>query len=120
MRWFARHYQVDMSEALYPDFGAYPNFNSFFTRALRPESRPITQVSTQICCPVDGTISQFGKIQRTNIFQAKQHTYSLVEILGDVETRARPYIDGQFATMYLSPGDYHRSIQTTFLLCRGQ
>jgi phosphatidylserine decarboxylase len=106
--WFIRHYKVDMSEALEPDPEAYPDFNSFFTRALRPEARPIDQESGQISCPADSTISQLGDIQGAQIFQAKGHTYSLVELLGGSEERARPYISGRFATMYLSPGDYHR------------
>ena len=97
--WFIRHYKVDMSEALEPDPGVYPDFNSFFTRV---------QESGQISCPADSTISQLGDIQGKQIFQAKGHTYSLVELLGGSEERARPYIGGRFATTYLSPGDYHR------------
>ena len=107
-RWFIRHYNVDMSEAMEPEPHAYPDFNSFFTRALRPEARPVVHGAGQICCPNDGAISQLGDIQGMQIFQAKGHTYSLVELLGGSEERARPFLDGQFATMYLSPGDYHR------------
>jgi phosphatidylserine decarboxylase len=107
-RWFIRHYHVNMAEALEPNPDAYPDFNSFFTRALRPEARPVVHEAAQICCPNDGAISQLGDIQETQIFQAKGHTYSLVELLGGSEERARPFIDGRFATMYLSPGDYHR------------
>jgi len=97
-----------MSEALEPDSNNYPDFNSFFTRALRPEARPVAQEAGQICCPADSAISQLGDIQGEQIFQAKGHTYSLVELLGGSEERAQPYIGGRFATMYLSPGDYHR------------
>ena len=107
-RWFIRRYKVDMSEALQPDPEAYPDFNSFFTRALRPEARPIVQESGQISCPADSTISQLGDIHRAQIFQAKGHVYSLVELLGGSEERARPFFGGRFATTYLSPGDYHR------------
>jgi phosphatidylserine decarboxylase len=107
-RWFIRRYNVDMSEALEPNADAYPDFNSFFTRALRPEVRPIVHDAGQICCPNDGAISQIGDIQGTQIFQAKGHTYSLIELLGGSEARAQPFIDGRFATAYLSPGDYHR------------
>lgn len=107
-RWFIRHYNVDMSEALESDPDAYPNFNSFFTRALRPKVRPVVKETGQICCPADSAISQLGNIQDTQIFQAKGHAYSLVELLGGSEERARPYMGGRFATMYLSPGDYHR------------
>ena len=107
-RWFIHHYNVDMSEALEPDPEAYPNFNNFFTRALRPEARPVVQEAGEICSPADSAISQLGDIQGTQIFQAKGHTYSLLELLGGSKERARPYIGGRFATMYLSPGDYHR------------
>jgi phosphatidylserine decarboxylase len=107
-RWFIRHYNVDMSEALEPDSNTYPDFNSFFTRALRPEARPVVQKAGQICCPADSTISQLGDIQGTQIFQAKGCTYSLVELLGGSEERAQPFVGGRFATTYLSPGDYHR------------
>ena len=107
-RWFIRHYNVNMSEALEPDPDAYPEFNSFFTRAVRPETRPVVQGAEQICCPSDGAISQLGDIQGEQIFQAKGHSYSLIELLGGSEERARPFVGGRFATTYLSPGDYHR------------
>jgi phosphatidylserine decarboxylase len=107
-RWFIYHYNVDMSEALESDPNAYPDFNSFFTRALHTEARPVIQEAGQVCFPADGAISQLGDIQRTQIFQAKGYTYSLVELLGGSEERARPFVGGQFATTYLSPGDYHR------------
>ena len=107
-RWFIHHYNVDMSEALETNPNVYPDFNSFFTRALRPEARPIVQEAGQICCPADSAISQLGDIQGEQIFQAKGHTYSLLELLGGSEERARPYVGGRFVTTYLSPGDYHR------------
>jgi phosphatidylserine decarboxylase len=107
-RWFVHHYNVNMSEALETDSSAYPNFNSFFTRALHPEARPVVQEAGQICFPADGAISQLGNIQGLQIFQAKGHTYSLVELLGGSEERAQPFIGGRFVTTYLSPGDYHR------------
>ncbi len=107
-QWFIHRYRVDMSEALESDPAAYPNFNSFFTRALRPEARPIVHDAGQICCPNDGAISQLGDIHGSQIFQAKGRTYSLIELLGGSEERARPFLGGRFATMYLSPGDYHR------------
>ena len=106
--WFIRHYNVDMSEALQPNLDTYPDFNSFFIRALRPETRPVVPGAGQICCPSDGAISQLGDIRGQQIFQAKGHSYSLVELLGGSEERARPFIEGRFATTYLSPGDYHR------------
>ena len=107
-RWFVRHYNVDMAEALEPDPNAYPDFNSFFTRTLRPEARPVAQEAGQICFPADSAISQLGDIHGEQIFQAKGHTYSLIELLGGSKERARPFEDGRFAIMYLSPGDYHR------------
>jgi phosphatidylserine decarboxylase len=91
-RWFIRRYNVDMTEALERDPDAYPDFNGFFTRALRPEARPVVQGAGQICCPADGAMSQLGDIQGTQIFQAKGHTYSLIELLGGSEERARPFI----------------------------
>jgi len=107
-RWFIHRYNVDMSEAQESDPDAYPDFNSFFTRALRPEARPMAQEAGQIYFPADSAISQLGDIQGEQIFQAKEHTYSLIELLGGSEERARPFVNGRFATMYLSPGDYHR------------
>jgi phosphatidylserine decarboxylase len=107
-RWFIRRYHVNMSEALESDADAYPDFNGFFTRALRPEARPVAQDAGQICFPADGAISQLGNIQGERIFQAKGHTYSLIELLGGSEQRARPFTGGRFVTTYLSPGDYHR------------
>ena len=106
--WFIRRYRVNMSEALEPDPDTYPDFNSFFTRALRPGVRPIVQGIGEIACPSDGAVSQLGVIEGDRIFQAKGRTYSLVELLGGSEERARPYVGGSFATLYLSPGDYHR------------
>lgn len=107
-RWFIQHYDVDMSEARESDPNVYLDFNSFFTRALRPDARPIVQEAGQIACPADSTISQLGDIQGKQIFQAKGHNYSLIELLGGFEERAKPYIGGRFVTTYLSPGDYHR------------
>lgn len=106
--WFIRRYKVNMSEAVEPDPTAYPNFNSFFTRALRPGVRPMVEGAGQIACPNDGAVSQLGAIKGDRIFQAKGRSYSLVELLGGSEERAQPYVGGSFATLYLSPGDYHR------------
>jgi phosphatidylserine decarboxylase len=106
--WFIRHYHVDMSEALEPDPDAYPDFNQFFTRALRADTRPIVAQPGQIACPSDGATSQLGGIDEERISQAKGHTYSLIELLGTAEAGAKPFVGGRFATTYLSPGDYHR------------
>ena len=106
IRHFAARYGVDMSEAANPDFAAYASFNDFFTRALRPGVRPLAQAD--LLCPVDGAISQFGPIEHDQIFQAKGHRYSTTALLaGDAEA-ARAYEGGHFATLYLSPRDYHR------------
>src|SRR5262245_14341005 len=74
IRKFAAHYKVNMAEALEPDLGAYASFNDFFTRPLRPGVRPISDAA--FICPVDAAISQFGPIERDQIFQAKGHSYS--------------------------------------------
>lgn len=107
IRRFAARYNVDMSEALEPDLGAYENFNAFFTRALKPGARPLDSDSKSILCPADGGVSQLGPIHQDQIFQAKGHSYSLSDLLAD-EADAQTYIGGQFATVYLSPRDYHR------------
>lgn len=108
MRWFVRRYGVRMNEAAEPDLAAYPDFNSFFTRALRPGVRPLPSNPLQPCCPVDGYVSQVGRIRNGRLFQAKGQLFSLVELLGGDDARAAPFRDGEFATLYLSPGDYHR------------
>jgi phosphatidylserine decarboxylase len=107
-RWFIRHYRVDMSEAVEPDPEAYPDFNRFFTRALRPEVRPIVAQSGQIACPSDGAIINLGESEGERVLQAKGYTYSLIELLGGSKARAQAFVGGRFATTYLSPGDYHR------------
>ena len=106
IRWFVRRYGVDMSEAAEPDVAAYASFNDFFTRALRPDARPLAQAD--LVCPVDGAISQFGRIRGNQIFQAKGHDYSTPALLGGDAGLAAQFDDGHFATLYLSPKDYHR------------
>ncbi|MCU7905161.1 MAG: archaetidylserine decarboxylase [Candidatus Thiodiazotropha sp. (ex Epidulcina cf. delphinae)] len=101
-------YQVDMQEALESDPTKYRSFNDFFTRALHPEARPITQESHLLACPADGTLSQAGDIKDGRLFQAKGHDYSLLELLGGDPEMSRLFKDGGFATIYLSPRDYHR------------
>jgi phosphatidylserine decarboxylase len=101
-------YQVDMSLAQEPDPACYACFNDFFTRALRPDVRPLDPAADALLCPVDGTLNQLGEIHKGRIFQAKGRDYSLLELLGgDKEWEAR-FADGYFATLYLSPRDYHR------------
>ena len=106
--WFIKQFQVEMSEAAESDPHAYKHFNAFFTRALRPDARPLVEGEQNITSPVDGTVSQAGSIESGKIFQAKGHNYSLIELLGGSETRAAPFMDGTYATIYLSPRDYHR------------
>ncbi len=106
IRWFVGKYGVDMSEAANPDITSYASFNEFFTRALRPGARPIAD--SDLVCPVDGAISQFGAIDRDQIFQAKGHSYSTTALVGGDATLAARFQDGHFATIYLSPRDYHR------------
>lgn len=106
IRWFVGKYQVNMGEAANPDITAYPTFNAFFTRALKPGARPLAQAA--LVCPVDGAISQLGAIARDQIFQAKGHHYSTTALVGGDAALAANYQDGHFATIYLSPKDYHR------------
>ncbi len=103
---FARRYRVDMSEAAEPNLLAYGNFNDFFTRALRPDARPIA--AAELVCPVDGAISECGAIAGEQIFQAKGHHYSIRALLGGDVDLAKKFENGAFATLYLSPRDYHR------------
>ncbi|MCO7227426.1 archaetidylserine decarboxylase [Pleionea sp. CnH1-48] len=105
---FAKHYGIDMSLAQEPNLEAYDSFNDFFTRAIRPEVRPICDEPNTMACPVDGAVSQFGPIKEGRIFQAKGHDYSATELLGGDQALGNLYKNGQFCTIYLSPKDYHR------------
>jgi phosphatidylserine decarboxylase len=104
--WFVRRYGVEMAEAAEPNIARYKTFNDFFTRALRPGARPLAPADW--VCPVDGAISQFGAIGGGRIFQAKGHDYSATALVGGDATLAAPFDNGHFATLYLSPRDYHR------------
>lgn len=106
IRWFVNRYQVNMAEAANPDITAYPTFNEFFTRPLKEGARPMA--TAPWVCPVDGAISQFGAIDKDQIFQAKGHNYSTTALVGGDATLARQFDNGAFATLYLSPRDYHR------------
>jgi phosphatidylserine decarboxylase len=106
IRWFVGRYGVDMSEALEPDITRYRSFNDFFTRALKPGARPLA--TADLVCPVDGSISRYGAIERDQIFQAKGHHYSTTALVGGDRQLAAQFEDGSFATLYLSPKDYHR------------
>jgi phosphatidylserine decarboxylase len=104
--WFVNKYQVDMAQAAQPDIAAYAHFNDFFTRALHSDARPLAKA--RWLCPVDGAISQFGTIENGQIFQAKGHSYSATALVGGDSARAAKFDKGSFATLYLSPRDYHR------------
>ena len=106
IRWFVGKYGVNMAEAANPDIGSYPTFNEFFTRALKPGVRPLA--AADLVCPVDGAISQFGAIEGDRIFQAKGHHYSTTALVGGDRELAAQFEGGSFATIYLSPRDYHR------------
>jgi phosphatidylserine decarboxylase len=105
---FIRRYQVDLSIAKLEKVDDYPNFNSFFTRQLKPLYRPITEGHDHIASPVDGCVSQAGKINQYSLFQAKGRTYNLNELLGGRTDLAKHFEDGEFTTLYLAPKDYHR------------
>ncbi|MBD8575580.1 phosphatidylserine decarboxylase [Pseudomonas syringae] len=106
--WFARRYQIDMSQAQVEDLTAYEHFNAFFTRSLKPDARPLDATPGAILSPADGAISQLGLIEQGRIFQAKGHSYSVLELLGGDPAVSAPFMGGEFATVYLSPKDYHR------------
>ncbi|SMN01550.1 Phosphatidylserine decarboxylase [uncultured Candidatus Thioglobus sp.] len=104
-RWFVKTYQVDLSQANRTNIKDYKHFNDFFTRSLKPDVRPIAQ--RPIICPVDGTVSQVGNINDAQIIQAKNHSYSVQQLLAN-NKQATQFTDGFFTTIYLSPKDYHR------------
>jgi phosphatidylserine decarboxylase len=108
LRIFLNGYRINMAEAQQPDPFAYPSFNAFFTRALRPDARPIASEPAVIVSPVDGTVSQCGELQGDSILQAKGHRYSLRELLAGDEAAVSAYRDGSFACIYLAPYNYHR------------
>ena len=104
--WFIGKYNVNMSEAANPNPASYASFNEFFTRPLKASARPLAQADW--VCPVDGAISQLGRIERDQIFQAKGHHYSTTALVGSDAQLAAQFQDGHFACIYLSPRDYHR------------
>ncbi|MBN7795563.1 archaetidylserine decarboxylase [Parahaliea mediterranea] len=106
IRRFVNRFRVDLSEAEEPNPEAYATFNDFFTRPLREGARPLADAD--IVCPADGRISQIGDIAEHSIFQAKGRSYSTWSLLGGDEGWAERFRNGSFATIYLSPRDYHR------------
>jgi len=107
IRVFLRLFAVDMSDALEADPHAHPTFNEFFTRRLKPERRPIAAGPDEIASPVDGRVSECGRIEGESLLQAKGHRYTLTELLAGQSWAAR-FAGGSYATIYLAPFDYHR------------
>lgn len=106
IRWYITRYTVNMTEAANSDITSYKTFKEFFTRPLKPDARPLAPVD--FVCPVDGSINQFGTIESGKILQAKDHSYSVTTLVGGDQELATQFEGGEFATLYLSPGDYHR------------
>lgn len=105
---FVRHFHPDMSDAADPEPRDYPSFNAFFTRSLRPGARPMDPDPAALICPVDGTVSQIGRLEGGTILQAKGHSYSVEALLGGGGGWAERFAGGSFATLYLAPYNYHR------------
>jgi phosphatidylserine decarboxylase len=100
-------FDIDLEEAKSDSLESYDSFNAFFTRELKDGARPIDHHHDSVCCPADGMVSQAGKIDKNRIMQAKGINYSVARLIGD-STTSEHYQDGSFATIYLSPRDYHR------------
>jgi phosphatidylserine decarboxylase len=110
IRFVIKFFNVDMTQVENPDINRYEHFNAFFTRAMKVDARPVQYADdqTSYCSPVDGTVSQFGEIENNQLLQAKNINYSLLELVGGKQDIANLFTDGHFATIYLSPRDYHR------------
>ncbi|MGH8447509.1 MAG: archaetidylserine decarboxylase [Solimonas sp.] len=107
IRLFLRGYTIDLGEAEFENIESYESFNHFFTRALKPGARPLPDDAQVFVSPVDGTVSQFGRIGEDRMIQAKGHTFSVYDLLpGDAA--ARDFVGGEFCTIYLAPYNYHR------------
>ncbi len=107
IRLAVRKFDINVAEAADPELSHYESFNAFFTRALKPGARSADADPTSLLMPADGKMSQIGRIEAGRIFQAKGHSFTAAELLGD-EAAALPFADGWFANIYLSPRDYHR------------
>lgn len=123
MNFFLQRFGIDLSEAKRESIHDYSNFNDFFTRTLKDNIRPLEGADEEFVSPVDGEVSQFGTIHNEALIQAKGRDYRLVDLLGGDSTQANKFKDGEFATLYLSPKDYHRIhmplagklVKTTFI-----
>ncbi|CAK0756915.1 Phosphatidylserine decarboxylase proenzyme [Gammaproteobacteria bacterium] len=105
---FILHYRVEMGDALHPELEHYPDFNSFFTRSLRAEARPIAKAPDSVISPVDAKVSAIGGLSDQTLLLAKGHQYPLETLLGGDANRSARFVGGSFVTLYLSPRDYHR------------
>ena len=105
---FAKKYNVDMTEAKKENFSDYESFNQFFIRELKDDARKINENPTALCLPADGRVSQIGHIDDDRLLQAKGHFFSLSDLLAGDEELVNTFKNGEFATIYLSPRDYHR------------
>ncbi|WP_237467931.1 archaetidylserine decarboxylase [Vibrio stylophorae] len=108
IRWFIKQYRIDMSEAVIEEPTQFETFNDFFTRELKPGLRTFSDDAQEIGHPADARVSQLGAIEQGQLIQAKGHSYSALTLLGGDYRLADTFADGQFATLYLSPSDYHR------------
>lgn len=108
MGWFVARYGVDLGVAPTSEKAAYPHFNAFFTRALRPGARPLAGDSDAVCSPVDGTAYHAGEIAAARLFQAKGRDYTLSELLACDSGWVPRFMAGSYTTLYLAPRDYHR------------
>lgn len=108
IHWFMDRYHIDLSEAVIEEPEAFDSFNDFFTRALKPEARPITAEPDAIACPVDGTIAQMGYAHENHLLQVKDHYFTLEALLGGDNQLAEAFHDGAYTTLYLAPHNYHR------------
>jgi phosphatidylserine decarboxylase len=108
IRWFARAYGVDLTDAEHADFDRYPTFNGFFTRALKAGARTIEGGADTVVSPADGTLSEFGALDADTLLQAKGRRYSLAALLGESGERVDALLGGSYCTVYLAPRNYHR------------
>jgi phosphatidylserine decarboxylase len=108
IHWFARAYRVDLRDAADRDLDSYATFNEFFTRALRPGSRPVEGGARTLVAPADGVLTEHGAIDGDRLLQAKGRDYSLAELLGESGAAVEALRGGSYLTIYLAPHNYHR------------
>jgi len=108
IRWYARYFNVSLEDAVSSDLSSYASLNDFFTRALKPGVRPIDSDPNAFCSPCDATLGQIGRLSGATLVQAKGHYYTVDDLIGQLGEGSAPFVNGSFATLYLSPKDYHR------------